>query len=64
MGGYIARQLGHTNTAMLYKHYAKWIDGSDKGREGTKMGRSLLSSPVNLAANWPRTKVRPMKSIT
>ena len=42
MGGvnpaYIARQLGHTTTAMLFKHYAKWIDGADKGREAAKLG--------------------------
>ena len=25
---YIARQLGHASTAMLFKHYAKWIDGA------------------------------------
>lgn len=34
---YIARQLGHANTAMLFKHYAKWIDGADKGRQRAKM---------------------------
>lgn len=28
---YIARQLGHANTAMLFKHYSKWIDGADAG---------------------------------
>jgi len=68
MGGvnpsYIARQLGHTSTAMLYKHYAKWIDGADKGRESAKMGL-LFAEPVRqLATNWPRTEPRPMKSTT
>ncbi len=37
MGGanpaYLAQQLGHANTGMLFKHYAKWLDGADKGRE-------------------------------
>ncbi|WP_226998695.1 Arm DNA-binding domain-containing protein [Tardibacter chloracetimidivorans] len=41
MGGvnpaYIARQMGHTNTAMLFKHYSKWIDGADAGREAGKL---------------------------
>lgn len=41
MGGvnpaYIARQLGHVSTAMVFKHYAKWIDGADKGRESARM---------------------------
>jgi integrase len=41
MGGinpaYIAKQLGHANTAMLFKHYSKWIDGADKGAESRKL---------------------------
>lgn len=49
MGGvnpaYIARQLGHTTTAMLFKHYAKWIDGADKGREARKMGSLFEDRP-------------------
>jgi integrase len=49
MGGvnpaYIARQLGHTSTAMLFKHYARWIDGADKGRESAKMGL-LFAEPA------------------
>lgn len=28
---YIARQLGHTNSKMLFEKYAKWIDQADKG---------------------------------
>lgn len=34
---YISRQLGHRNTAMLFKHYSKWIDGADGGREAAKL---------------------------
>lgn len=34
---YIARQLGHANTAMLFKHYAKWIEGADSGAEARKL---------------------------
>ncbi|MCL2829379.1 MAG: site-specific integrase [Betaproteobacteria bacterium] len=34
---YIARQLGHTNTRMLFEKYARWIDGADKGTEKKKM---------------------------
>lgn len=30
---YIARQLGHANTKMLFEKYARWIDGADKGTE-------------------------------
>lgn len=34
---YIAKQLGHANLGMLLKHYARWIDGADKGREADKL---------------------------
>ena len=36
---YIARQLGHANMAMLFKHYSKWIDGADAGREKSKLNK-------------------------
>jgi integrase len=43
MGGlnpaYIARQLGHATTAMLFKHYAKWIEGANAGLEASKLNR-------------------------
>ncbi len=45
MGGvnlaYIARQLGHKDTSMLLKHYAKWIDGADKGAEAAKLNAAF-----------------------
>jgi integrase len=48
MGGvnpaYIARQLGHANTGMLFKRYAKWIDGADRGREARKLAAIYNSS--------------------
>ncbi|WP_413061352.1 tyrosine-type recombinase/integrase [Sphingomonas carotinifaciens] len=34
---YIARQLGHKNPTMLFKHYGKWIDGADGGAEAAKL---------------------------
>lgn len=34
---YIATQLGHANTAMLFKHYVKWIANADSGREAGKL---------------------------
>ncbi|CCA93250.1 MULTISPECIES: tyrosine-type recombinase/integrase [Novosphingobium] len=34
---YISRQLGHRSAAMLFKHYSKWIDGADGGREAAKL---------------------------
>jgi integrase len=42
---YIAGQLGHANTAMLFKHYAKWIQGSDSGIEAGKL--SAVFDPKN-----------------
>jgi len=39
---YIARQLGHTNMGMLLKHYARWIDGADKGREATLVNKLFV----------------------
>lgn len=34
---YIARQMGHKSANMLFKVYAKWIDGADRGREKAKL---------------------------
>jgi hypothetical protein len=33
---WIARQLGYANSQMLFRVYAKWIDGADKSRERDK----------------------------
>ncbi|EQB03964.1 conjugal transfer protein TraH [Sphingobium baderi] len=43
MGGvnpaYISRQLGHRSAAMLFRHYSKWIDHGDFGREAAKLNQ-------------------------
>lgn len=48
MGGinpaYIAKQLGHKNTAMLFKHYAKWLEGADRGAEAAKVNALFAQS--------------------
>lgn len=45
MGGvnpaYIAKQLGHANTGMLFKVYGRWIDGADRGAEAAKLNAIL-----------------------
>jgi integrase len=41
---YIARQLGHTTPAMLFKHYAKWIVGADSGAEAKKLNNVFNAS--------------------
>jgi integrase len=38
---WVARQLGHVNPQMLFKVYAKWIDGADKSRERDKVNAVL-----------------------
>jgi integrase len=40
---YIARQLGHVTTAMLFKHYSKWLDGQDFGRERSKVNSGFAT---------------------
>ena len=72
---YIARQLGHKDTSMLLKHYARWIDGADKGSEAAKL--NLAFGPAvsrtkepdqfrlgELAQNWPTKTSSPIKSRT
>lgn len=38
---YIARQLGHANTKMLFETYSRWIDGADKGAERRAMEAAM-----------------------
>jgi len=48
---YIASQLGHTTTAMLFQRYAKWIPGADDGRAAAQMNAAF---GPELAQNWPK----------
>jgi len=34
---WVARQMGHANTKMLYEVYSEWIDGADRGLERAKV---------------------------
>ncbi|KQV66586.1 site-specific integrase [Caulobacter sp. Root343] len=58
MGGvnpaYIARQMGHATTAMLFNVYSKWIDSADGGREAAKM--AALHQPEK-SPNCPQKAV-------
>lgn len=38
---YIASQLGHTTTAMLFQRYAKWIPGADDGAAADQMNAAF-----------------------
>ena len=38
---WVARQLGHVNAQMVFKVYAKWIDGADKSRERDRFNAAL-----------------------
>lgn len=62
---YIATQLGHADTTMLFKHYAKWIRGADSGTEAAKSRAAFgAAKTLELAPNWPQTNVMPIKSKT
>lgn len=64
---YIARQLGHTNTAMLFKHYSKWIDGADAGREKSKLnkvfGANLAQPNIKSADDFLGDKAKSLKRL-
>jgi len=64
---YIARQLGHANTAMLFKHYSKWIDGADADREKTKLnnvfGANLAHSNIEYGEGISRSQAKPLKRL-
>jgi integrase len=38
---YIVRQLGHSMAQMVFKVYARWLDGADWGREAAKLEAAL-----------------------
>lgn len=56
MGGvnpaYIARQLGHASTKMLFDKYARWIDGADQGVE-----KQRLEAAMGLVSPHQRPKI-------
>ena len=60
---YIASQLGHANTAMLFKHYAKWIKGADSGAEAAKSRAAFGGGKIlDLVPNWSQNNVMPITS--
>lgn len=60
---YIASQLGHADTTMLFKHYAKWIKGADQGAEAAKARAAFgPAKPVELVQNWSTENVMPITS--
>lgn len=48
---YISRQMGHKSAQMLFKVYAKWIDGADRGREKAKLEALLAKSNPHAGQN-------------
>lgn len=48
---YIANQLGHTTTAMLFQRYAMWIAGADDGRAAAQMNGAFGSFGLKLASS-------------
>jgi integrase len=60
---YIATQLGHADTTMLFKHYAKWIKGADSGAEAAKARAAFgAGKPLELVQNWSTDNVKPITS--
>lgn len=47
---YIAAQLGHTNTKMLFEKYARWITLADEGRERKALEIAFSQQPEKRAA--------------
>jgi integrase len=47
---YIASQLGHTTTAMLFQRYARWIPGADDGRSAAQMNAAFEASETDQPA--------------
>lgn len=48
---YIASQLGHTTTAMLFQRYAKWIPGADDGRAAAQLNGAFGRTGLKLASS-------------
>lgn len=46
---YIAAQLGHTNTKMLFEKYARWIEAADKGQERKALEAAFNNPPEKRA---------------
>ena len=40
--GYVAMQLGHAETGVVFKVYSKWIDGSDHQSDRAKLGTAFV----------------------
>src|SRR6185312_10213627 len=55
---YIASQLGHTTTAMLFQRYAKWIPGADDGRSAAQMNAAFAQQTAAMGSNLRRVAAR------
>ena len=50
---WIARQMGHANAQMLFRVYAKWIDGADKSREREKLNAGFRHDSATKPPRFP-----------
>lgn len=53
--GYISRQLGHASVAMTLKHYAKWVESADGGRQTQKANDVFGQLLVTRKPNTPKS---------
>jgi len=46
---YLARQLGHANAGMLFKHYARWIEDDEATRQSKRLNEAFTAagSPIS-----------------
>ena len=56
---WLARQLGHSTTEMVFRVYARWIDGADKSSERAKLDAALANRVYrpNTAPNEERKRL-------
>ena len=40
---WVSKQLGHTSMTTMWKHYARWIQGADHGRECGKLDAAFAA---------------------
>src|SRR2546423_422826 len=50
---WVARQLGHRSTKMLYEVYSRWIDGADRGFERAKVEAGIGQHAREEVSHFP-----------
>lgn len=56
---WVARQLGHASSKMLFEVYSRWIEGADKGLERGKVEAWLKPAAPNESNDQKKSRARP-----